>query len=75
MKSLDGDVYRNLEFDVWQDTCKGSRPNINEQLEALGERRPGAGAFAKTCFNLAFRLYRRERHQNLISSSLFSINA
>uniref|UniRef100_A0A3Q3CSX9 ubiquitinyl hydrolase 1 n=1 Tax=Haplochromis burtoni TaxID=8153 RepID=A0A3Q3CSX9_HAPBU len=22
MKSLDGDVYRNLEFDVWQDTCK-----------------------------------------------------
>lgn len=24
MKSLDGEVYRNLEFDVWQDTCKGS---------------------------------------------------
>lgn len=23
MKSLDRDVYRNLEFDVWQDTCKG----------------------------------------------------
>lgn len=23
MKALDGDVYRNLEFDVWQDTCKG----------------------------------------------------
>lgn len=23
MKSLDGEVYRNLEFDVWQDTCKG----------------------------------------------------
>ncbi|KAL6111255.1 alg13 [Pungitius sinensis] len=22
MKSLDGDAYRNLEFDVWQDTCK-----------------------------------------------------
>ncbi|XP_047222699.1 putative bifunctional UDP-N-acetylglucosamine transferase and deubiquitinase ALG13 isoform X3 [Girardinichthys multiradiatus] len=22
LKSLDGDVYRNLEFDVWQDTCK-----------------------------------------------------
>ncbi|KAM8772294.1 putative bifunctional UDP-N-acetylglucosamine transferase and deubiquitinase ALG13 isoform 2-T2 [Acanthopagrus schlegelii] len=22
MKSLDGEVYRNLEFDVWQDTCK-----------------------------------------------------
>ncbi|XP_062294138.1 LOW QUALITY PROTEIN: putative bifunctional UDP-N-acetylglucosamine transferase and deubiquitinase ALG13 [Scomber scombrus] len=22
MKSLDGDVYRNVEFDVWQDTCK-----------------------------------------------------
>ncbi|XP_024123033.1 putative bifunctional UDP-N-acetylglucosamine transferase and deubiquitinase ALG13 isoform X3 [Oryzias melastigma] len=22
MKALDGDVYRNLEFDVWQDTCK-----------------------------------------------------
>ncbi|XP_042370968.1 putative bifunctional UDP-N-acetylglucosamine transferase and deubiquitinase ALG13, partial [Plectropomus leopardus] len=22
MKSLDRDVYRNLEFDVWQDTCK-----------------------------------------------------
>uniref|UniRef100_A0A8C9XF70 ubiquitinyl hydrolase 1 n=1 Tax=Sander lucioperca TaxID=283035 RepID=A0A8C9XF70_SANLU len=22
MKSLDADVYRNLEFDVWQDTCK-----------------------------------------------------
>ncbi|XP_026010618.1 putative bifunctional UDP-N-acetylglucosamine transferase and deubiquitinase ALG13 [Astatotilapia calliptera] len=22
MKSLDGDIYRNLEFDVWQDTCK-----------------------------------------------------
>lgn len=24
MKSLDGEVYRNLEFDVWQDTCKGN---------------------------------------------------
>lgn len=23
MKSLDRDVYRNLEFDVWQDNCKG----------------------------------------------------
>lgn len=22
MKSLDGEVYRNLEFDVWQDNCK-----------------------------------------------------
>uniref|UniRef100_A0A3P8TN01 ubiquitinyl hydrolase 1 n=1 Tax=Amphiprion percula TaxID=161767 RepID=A0A3P8TN01_AMPPE len=22
IKSLDGEVYRNLEFDVWQDTCK-----------------------------------------------------
>ncbi|XP_068561442.1 UDP-N-acetylglucosamine transferase subunit ALG13-like isoform X1 [Cebidichthys violaceus] len=22
MKSLDGEAYRNLEFDVWQDTCK-----------------------------------------------------
>ncbi|KAM9314747.1 LOW QUALITY PROTEIN: putative bifunctional UDP-N-acetylglucosamine transferase and deubiquitinase ALG13 [Pholidichthys leucotaenia] len=22
MKSLDGDIYRNLEFDVWQETCK-----------------------------------------------------
>ncbi|XP_061843945.1 putative bifunctional UDP-N-acetylglucosamine transferase and deubiquitinase ALG13 isoform X2 [Nerophis lumbriciformis] len=22
MKSLDGEVYRNVEFDVWQDTCK-----------------------------------------------------
>ncbi|KAM9363222.1 LOW QUALITY PROTEIN: putative bifunctional UDP-N-acetylglucosamine transferase and deubiquitinase ALG13 [Symphorus nematophorus] len=22
MKSLDGEVYRNLEFDVWHDTCK-----------------------------------------------------
>ncbi|XP_072295702.1 putative bifunctional UDP-N-acetylglucosamine transferase and deubiquitinase ALG13 isoform X2 [Eucyclogobius newberryi] len=22
LKSLDGDVYRNLEFDVWQDSCK-----------------------------------------------------
>ncbi|KAM9857045.1 putative bifunctional UDP-N-acetylglucosamine transferase and deubiquitinase ALG13 [Aulostomus maculatus] len=22
VKSLDGDVYRNVEFDVWQDTCK-----------------------------------------------------
>ncbi|XP_051939887.1 putative bifunctional UDP-N-acetylglucosamine transferase and deubiquitinase ALG13 isoform X2 [Hippocampus zosterae] len=22
LKSLDGDVYRNVEFDVWQDTCK-----------------------------------------------------
>ncbi|KAM8843413.1 putative bifunctional UDP-N-acetylglucosamine transferase and deubiquitinase ALG13 isoform 4-T4 [Synchiropus picturatus] len=22
MKSLDNDVYRNVEFDVWQDTCK-----------------------------------------------------
>ncbi|XP_061684635.1 putative bifunctional UDP-N-acetylglucosamine transferase and deubiquitinase ALG13 isoform X2 [Syngnathoides biaculeatus] len=22
MKSLDGDIYRNVEFDVWQDTCK-----------------------------------------------------
>ncbi|KAF7646076.1 hypothetical protein LDENG_00193860 [Lucifuga dentata] len=22
MKSLDGDIYRNLEFDIWQDTCK-----------------------------------------------------
>ncbi|XP_063738112.1 LOW QUALITY PROTEIN: putative bifunctional UDP-N-acetylglucosamine transferase and deubiquitinase ALG13 [Eleginops maclovinus] len=22
MKSLDGEVYRNLEFDVWQDACK-----------------------------------------------------
>ncbi|KAF3836965.1 hypothetical protein F7725_004429 [Dissostichus mawsoni] len=22
MKSLDGEVYRNLEFDMWQDTCK-----------------------------------------------------
>ncbi|XP_032419052.1 putative bifunctional UDP-N-acetylglucosamine transferase and deubiquitinase ALG13 [Xiphophorus hellerii] len=22
LKSLDGDIYRNLEFDVWQDTCK-----------------------------------------------------
>ncbi|XP_037830580.1 putative bifunctional UDP-N-acetylglucosamine transferase and deubiquitinase ALG13 [Kryptolebias marmoratus] len=22
LKSLDGEVYRNLEFDVWQDTCK-----------------------------------------------------
>ncbi|KAM3624481.1 uncharacterized protein V6R79_024007 [Siganus canaliculatus] len=22
MKSLDGEIYRNLEFDVWQDTCK-----------------------------------------------------
>lgn len=24
IKSLDPDVYRNLEFDVWQDTCKGN---------------------------------------------------
>lgn len=23
MKSLDRDIYRNLEFDVWQDNCKG----------------------------------------------------
>ncbi|KAM9314753.1 UDP-N-acetylglucosamine transferase subunit ALG13-like [Pholidichthys leucotaenia] len=22
MKSLDGDIYRNLEFDVWRETCK-----------------------------------------------------
>ena len=47
----------------------------HQQLEALGERRPppsGAvvGACAKTCFNLAFRLYRPERHQNLITCSL-----
>ena len=45
----------------------------NLKLEALGERRPppsGAVACAKTRFNLAFRLYRPERHQNLISSYL-----
>ena len=36
-----------------------------KKLEALGKHRPPpsgavAGACAKTCFNLAFRLYRRE---------------
>ena len=43
------------------------------QLEALGERRPppsSAIACAKTRFNLAFRLYRPERHQNLITCYL-----
>lgn len=23
LRSLDAEVYRNVEFDVWQDTCKG----------------------------------------------------
>ena len=49
--------------------------NTINQLEALGERRPPpsdavGGACAKTRFNLAFRLYRPERHQNLITCSL-----
>ena len=41
--------------------------SLQFKLEALGERRPpsGAVACAKTRFNLAFRLYRPERHQNL----------
>lgn len=36
IKSLDGEVYRNLEFDVWQDTCKGNvlrpHPRRNHSL-------------------------------------------
>uniref|UniRef100_A0A3Q3DXL6 ubiquitinyl hydrolase 1 n=1 Tax=Hippocampus comes TaxID=109280 RepID=A0A3Q3DXL6_HIPCM len=34
LKSLDGDVYRNVEFDVWQDTCKGRRRTIWSQRRA-----------------------------------------
>ena len=43
------------------------------KLEALREHRPppsGAVACAKTRFNLTFRPYRPERHQNLITCSL-----
>lgn len=29
LKSLDMEVYRNLEFDVWQDTCKGKHIHPN----------------------------------------------
>lgn len=32
MKSLDGEVYRNLEFDVWQDTCKGKDTPVLHHL-------------------------------------------
>ena len=47
---------------------------FDKKLEALGERRPppsgaAAGACAKTRFKLTFRLYRPERHQNVITSS------
>lgn len=35
MKSLDRDVYRNLEFDVWQDTCKGKWADSLTQCELV----------------------------------------
>ena len=50
--------------------CKPYQSQETTILEALGERRPppsGAGACAKTRFNLAFRLYQPERHKDLIS--------
>lgn len=28
LRSLDAEVYRNVEFDVWQDTCKGKTDTL-----------------------------------------------
>lgn len=57
LRSLDSEVYRNVEFDVWQDTCKGEagRWSCDHGAELLG------GGAVESVTNLLIRLCASQR--------------